>query len=93
MVDGDGRTLNDRVVAGVRAELARSGMSPATLARRIGISERTMQRRLDGTTSFTVDEVDEICQVFEIQPAELIRTALALKSVRIVAEEVTVERR
>lgn len=92
MVDSGEGTLNQRVAAGVRAELARSGMSQAALARHLGVGRNSLSRRLADKVSFTVDEVDSICQLFEIGPNELIRESIMLDAVHISAQEVNVER-
>lgn len=85
-------TLNQRVAAGVRAELARHGMSQAKLARHLGLSLNSLRRRMNDEISFTVDEADLICQLFDVQPNELIRLALAHDAIRIIAHEVIVEK-
>lgn len=87
------RSLNQRVAAGFRAELARSGMSQPAFAKHLGISPGALRRRLNDQVSFKVDEVDVGCQLFEISTGELIRSSLALGALRIVAYgEVIVER-
>lgn len=93
MTDGDHLSLNQRVAAGVRAELARSGMSRYILAQHLGISVNALSRRIDDKVSFKVDEVDAICHLFKIGPHELIRLSFILDAVRIKANEVIVERR
>lgn len=83
-------SLNQRVGSGVRAEMARAGMSQVTLARVLGISPNALRRRLLDEVSFSVREVDVICQLFDIGPHELIREAIKFESVRITACEVYV---
>lgn len=78
-------SLNQRVANGIRAELARTGMSRETLARHLGISVAALRRRMDDETSFKVSEVEAACKMFGIEPNELIRSSLALDAVRIVA--------
>lgn len=48
--------LSHHVAAEIRAEMARQRMSLAELAGRIGLSESTLRRRLDGRTPFGLDE-------------------------------------
>lgn len=88
------RSLNQRVGDGVRAELARSGMTLTELAEAVGTSPRTLRRCMNDEAGFKVPLVEAICDVFGIGPTELIRESLALGAVRIVANgEVIVERR
>ena len=37
------------------------------LAKELGIAEYTLNMKLNGRTSFTVPEADEICKILEIQ--------------------------
>lgn len=81
------QSLNQRVAAGVRAELARHNESQEKLAKHLGLGVNALRRRLTDETSFTVREVDVICGYFEVSPRELIREPLPLDIVRVVAAE------
>lgn len=85
-------SLNQRVAAGVRAELARKNMGQAELARMLGIGINSLRRRMNNQASFTVDEADAICDLFDVPFSELTRESITLDSVRIIATgDVTVE--
>lgn len=88
----DEPSLNRRVGDGVRGELARSGMSLAELARHLGMSPTSLRRRLSDDVSFTIDEVEIICRLFNINLYELLRLDVVLEGVRITAAEVIVEK-
>lgn len=92
MADQPPPSLNQRVGDGIRAELARTGMSRPALAKHLGISAGSLRRRLDDEMSFRVSEVEEACLLFGIGPHELIREAIKFDSVRISAREVIIER-
>lgn len=92
MADHPSPSLNQRVGDGIRAELARTGMSRPALAKHLGISAGALRRRLDDEMSFKVDEVGDVCQLFGIAPHELIRDAIKFDSIRITAREVIIER-
>lgn len=87
----DEPSLNRRVGDGVRGELARAGMSLAELARRLGMSPTSLRRRMSDDVSFTMDEVEVICRLFNINLYELLRLDIVLEGVRITATEVVVE--
>ena len=90
--DGVARSLNQRVADGLRAELARTQTTQEALARHLGLSVTAFRRRMNDEVSFTVWEVEAACEFFNMKPNELVRTELALDSVRIIATEVYVEK-
>ena len=47
----------------IRSRLALLGMSQKNLADRLGISKNTMSSRMTGKSSFTVAEMDMICEI------------------------------
>jgi transcriptional regulator with XRE-family HTH domain len=47
------------------------GISQAFLAKRIGISEAHLNRKLKGVFAFTQDEIFNICDELEISPCEI----------------------
>ena len=55
----------------LRSRLALRNMTQKDLARQIGISRNTMSSRMTGKSSFTLEEVEKICEILLIQnPAE-----------------------
>ena len=47
----------------IRSRLAYLSMSQKDLADRLGISKNTMSSRMTGRSSFTVEEMDQICDI------------------------------
>lgn len=52
--------------------LARKRMSAAELARRTGIKQSTMARRMTGETAFDLDDLELIAGVLEVEVVELL---------------------
>lgn len=63
--------LTQRVAAEIRAELARQQMSQRELARRLGIDQAIVSKRLTGGIgrSWTLDELDSIAVVLGVPAA------------------------
>jgi len=68
-------TERERFAREVRAELARRGMSRATLADRAGINRHTIQRRLSAQHPFTYEEMASVATVLGLPLSELIERA------------------
>ena len=51
----------------IRSRLALRNMTQKDLARQIGISRNTMSSRMTGKSSFTLEEVDRICEILGIR--------------------------
>lgn len=63
-------SLHCRVAAGVRAELARHGVSVSKMADRLGISHRTFRRRLAGEgAAFDCDEIEDMADFLGVDAA------------------------
>ncbi len=55
----------------IRARLALLGMTQQDLADRLGISKNTLSSRMNGKSSFTLEEIEAICEILSItDPAE-----------------------
>lgn len=52
--------ISDHVPRELRAELARIGMTQAQLASEVGVPQPWISRRLTGTVSMTLDDLDRI---------------------------------
>jgi transcriptional regulator with XRE-family HTH domain len=53
-------------------------MSAAELARRTGIKQSTMARRMTGETAFDLDDLERIAEVLEVEVADLLPKHSAL---------------
>lgn len=53
-----------------KGAIAKAGMTQNALAKELRISENTMSSRVTGKSSFTVDEVDSICNILKISDPE-----------------------
>ena len=51
----------------LKSAMARVGFTQGALAERIGMSENTLSSRMQGASSFNIDEIDKICDVLSIQ--------------------------
>lgn len=69
VIDPDFRTL---VAATVRAEMARRQLHQADLAAALGLPRTGISRRLTGHTPFTVDEMQALAHLFEMDVRDLI---------------------
>jgi transcriptional regulator with XRE-family HTH domain len=63
--------LREHVAEEIRVLLARRKMSGAELARRTGIKQSTMSRRMTGETAFDMDDLEAIAAVLDIQLGDL----------------------
>jgi transcriptional regulator with XRE-family HTH domain len=63
--------LREHVAEEIRVILARKRMSGAELARRTGIKQSTISRRMTGETAFDMDDLEIIAEVLEVDVADL----------------------
>lgn len=64
VVDGDrGETRSEAVARRLRGELAERRVSISEAARRIGMTQGALSRRMTGHVEFGVDLVDQLCDV------------------------------
>jgi transcriptional regulator with XRE-family HTH domain len=63
--------LREHVAEEIRVLLARRKMSGAELARRTGIKQSTMSRRMTGETAFDMDDIEAIAAVLQIDVGDL----------------------
>lgn len=63
------------IASNIRAELGRKRISQRELARQLGISPTAMHMRLRGETRIPSDELVQIAQLLELDPAELLKGA------------------
>lgn len=72
------RTPADHVAANIRAELARAGISQASLAASLGITQQALSRRLLGKTPFSFDEAFAIADTLGVPVSEILPTRPAV---------------
>lgn len=68
--------LRHRTAEEIRVLLARRRMSAAELARRTGIKQSTMARRMTGETAFDLDDLESIATALEVDVTELLPRAV-----------------
>ena len=66
--------LTQIVASGVRAEMARRGMTPQQLADKVGMVQQTLSRRIrfDEPTPFDTDELERVAEALGISVAQLV---------------------
>lgn len=70
--------IRQAVASAVRVELARRNMSAAELARRAGVRQSYISRRMTGESPFNIDDLARIADVLGVQMADLLpRTSQA----------------
>ena len=57
--------------ANVRAEMARKGLTQATLARHLGLSQAAVSARIKGRTPFDINELVIVATVLDVPLAAL----------------------
>ncbi len=62
----------NEVIAEIRGEIARQGLTQKVLAERTGIKIQTLRRRLSGEAPLTVSELLTIAHSLDVEPAELL---------------------
>ncbi|GLE55352.1 BetR domain [Mycobacteroides abscessus subsp. bolletii] len=68
-------TIDQRVAANVRAEMARRRVSQQTLANAMDLSFMSISRRMSGHVSFSISELYRVAEVLKVD----IRTLIALE--------------
>jgi transcriptional regulator with XRE-family HTH domain len=68
----DKRSLSDRVAEELRAVLARRQISASELARRTGLRQPYLSRRMTGAVPFNLDDLELIAPVLRIEVADLL---------------------
>lgn len=62
---------NRRIAGNARAELSRAGISQATVAGELGLSQSALSRRLSGNTPFTAAELCGLADLIDVPVAAL----------------------
>jgi transcriptional regulator with XRE-family HTH domain len=68
--------LNKAVTAEIRALLARRRMRQSAFATQLGETEVWVSRRLRGVQALSLDDLDAMCRVLRVEPANLVASAL-----------------
>ncbi len=71
------QSLTERVALAIRVELLRQNMSTTELAGRIDKTYLWLQRRLNGTTPFLLEEVNTIAAALNLPLSHLIESEAA----------------
>lgn len=54
----------------LKAIILEKGYTQRTLSKKIGINKNTLNSKINGSSQFNVDEVDQICKILNINSAE-----------------------
>jgi DNA-binding Xre family transcriptional regulator len=65
-------SLNERVAEEIRVMLARRNISAAELARRTGITQRSMSRRITGEKAIDLLDLEKIARALEVEVTTLL---------------------
>lgn len=65
-------TQAQTVPSNVRAEMARRGITQATVARALGKTQQAVSARLNGKVAFDVDELHVVAELLSLTPADLL---------------------
>jgi transcriptional regulator with XRE-family HTH domain len=65
-------TLNDRVAEEIRVQLARKNISASELARRAGMTQRSVSRRITGEKSIDMNDLERIAKALGVAVAQLL---------------------
>jgi DNA-binding Xre family transcriptional regulator len=68
-------SLNERVAEEIRVMLARRNISAAELARRTGITQRSMSRRITGEKAIDLLDLEKIARALEVEVTTLLPAA------------------
>ena len=70
--------LTQTIASGVRAEMARRGMSQQTLADKAGISQQTLSRRIrvENPSPFDTDELDRVAAALDVTVEQLMASTV-----------------
>ena len=63
---GRGESRSEAIVRRLKGALAERGVSVAEVARRLGVTQQKLSRRMTGLNPFDIDELDAICRVARI---------------------------
>jgi transcriptional regulator with XRE-family HTH domain len=78
LIQGEALPVDDRVRAVVRMLLAAAGIKPVDLAERIGLSKNQVWDRLRGDKPFSVAEVVQMAELFDVPPSVFLMGPSAL---------------
>lgn len=78
-----GPRLSETATSNIRAEAARVGVTQTDIARALGISQSAISARWNGKTEWSLDDIDTVAILLNLDPLDLLRQAK--KSARRVA--------
>lgn len=74
-MEADRNTARQAIAAEVRAEIARQGLTAATVASRSDMTTTTMSRKLAGRVDFTLTELCRVAESLGIKASDLVARA------------------
>lgn len=66
----------ERIAAGIAAELARRGKTKSDLAKPLGLSAKSVYSRFHGKTNFTTDELSAVAGYLHLSFMDLMRRCI-----------------
>lgn len=66
------RTLNERVAEEIRVQLARKNITASELARRAGMTQRSVSRRITGEKAIDMDDLERFAQALDVPVTALL---------------------
>lgn len=72
VADGSQAYLRRGIGASVAACMVDHGLTPATLAKRVGMSEGNLWRRLSGASGFTAEDIVRLARALNVEVGELL---------------------
>lgn len=75
MLSGMTHLPTTALVAEVRAEMGRRGVTATTLAAASGISQPALSRKLRGSRDFSLAEILRVCDALDVRLADLAQRA------------------
>lgn len=72
----DSERVTSQINATIRRQLRVQGMRHSHLAAALGMSRVSLSRRLNGHVAWTVDELTAVCELLDVELAELLTDAV-----------------
>jgi transcriptional regulator with XRE-family HTH domain len=72
-------TLNERVAEEIRVQLARRNITATELARRAGMTQRSISRRITGEKAIDMDDLEKIAKALDVPITALLPTPTAAR--------------
>jgi transcriptional regulator with XRE-family HTH domain len=66
-------SLSEQVTAELRAEIGRQRLTHTELARRMGVTQPTVTRWVNGTNRLDLDDFERLCRALDLPPERFLR--------------------